>query len=139
MSASHVHLRAYVWLVIILILAVGLVYFLAGGPFMQSTPQTTAFPKNAPAPTAADQVSAQQSFQYVVSYTVSGFHPSAFSMKAGQTVRFTNNSPDQILIQGADASSPALGQSMYWLYTAAKAGTVAFTAGNSSVTITVTQ
>jgi|GEM_PF-3743899 plastocyanin len=146
MQGSHVHFRAYLALLIILMLLVGFFYELyslgvIGGVSQTAVQQTVSpFPPSAPAATEADLVTAQQSFNYLVSYTVSGFHPTTLTMKAGQTVRFTDNSPDPITIAGAGTSSPVLEQSMYWQYAATKTGTLTFTGNNQSgITVTVTK
>jgi plastocyanin len=144
MQGSHSHLRAYTALLLILILLVGFFYELYSlgviGGFSQAPAQQapTPFPPSAPVPTAADQVSAQQSFQYIVSYTVSGFHPTSLTMKTGETIRFSNNTSDPLSIGGA-ASSPAIPHGGYWQYTASQTGTDVFTAAGSSIEVTVTK
>lgn len=140
MSKRHAHFNAYLALLIILIAVSGFLYglyafFGAGSPASSAPQQAIPFQK-APTPTAADYTAAQQSFQYVVSYTSSGFRPSALSIKVGQTVRFTNLTANAVVIKDAGTSSPSLAQNMYWQYTASKAGTSTFTAGGSSITIT---
>lgn len=140
MSGAHAHLRAYLWLILVLLLF-GIVFFFfvkvptSQTPAVSMTTGTTA----PPAPTASDYVSAQQSFQYLVSYTVSGFHPTTLAVKTGQTIRFTNNSPDQISIQGPGGRSSLLSQSAYWQYTATSTGSQVFKAGNSAITVAVTK
>jgi hypothetical protein len=145
MQGSHSHLRAYTALLLILIVLVGFFYALYSLGVINSLYQSPAqqakgpFPPSAPAPTAADLVTAQQSFNYLVSYTVSGLHPTTLKMKTGETIRFTDNSPNQITIAGANTSSPQLQQGMYWQYTATKTGAIKFTAGSSAITVTVTK
>ena len=145
MQGSHSHLRAYTALLLILILFAGFFYELYSlgviGGFSQVPAQQapTPFPPSAPAPTAADQVSAQQSFNYLVSYTVSGFHPTSLTMKMGETIRFTDNSPSAITIALGGVASPALQRGMYMQYTATEVGTLTFTTGDSSITVTVTK
>src|SRR5580658_8206279 len=100
MQGPHSHLRAYTALVLVLIF-LGLflygLYSFFGTPGSNTNTQTT-LPTSIPMPTPQDEVSAQQPFQYLVSYTVSGFHPTSLSIQEGQTVRFTNNSSDTITI-----------------------------------------
>jgi plastocyanin len=143
-QGSHIHLRAYLWLIFILIAIAGFLYALYAFEIVLSRPEqpssatlTSTFPQNMPAPTTADVVSAQQSFQYLVSYTVSGFHPTVLSINSGETVRFVNNSPDQITIEGTAIASSMLSQGANWQYTAASAGTLTFKAGYSTLTVTV--
>jgi hypothetical protein len=140
----RLHLRAYIWLLVILLVVGAIVYglynfFGTRQVSTQTTIQQNGFPAHAPTPTAADQVAAQQPFQYLISYTVSGFHPTTLSAKVGQTIRIIDNAPQQIVIQAPSGSSPTLSQNMYWQYTAAAAGTETFTASNSKLTLSVTK
>ena len=140
-------MRAYTALVFILIVLVGVFYAIYSLGFIGGVSQapvqqtTTHFPPTAPIPTAADLVTAQQSFNYLVSYTVSGFHPTTLKMKTGETIRFTDNSPNQITIAGTGDASSTLQQGMYWQYIVkvTNPGIVTFTAGNSRLTVTVTK
>ena len=61
--------------------------------------------------TASDTVAALQgdSFQLLVSYTDQGFEPRTATVKAGDTVRFTNNSTGQLWVAaGGDQLYPAV-------------------------------
>lgn len=143
MTGPNPHLRAYVWLLAILLLLCGFAYALysfgIGAPAQQSQTTLPSYPSDLPPLKPQDSTGQQQPFQYLVSYTVSGFHPTALSINAGQTIRFTSNDPTAITIQTAGAQSPTLSQNMYWQYTPTKAGTLTFTAGNSTITVTVTK
>lgn len=106
----------------------------------QQPPAATVFPSNAPPPTATDVVSAQQAFQYLVSFTANGFSPAKLTIQEGQTVRFTNNTNNfiRVLSQGADASATTtcpvaeidscagFGYGQYWQHTFTKAGTFSY-------------
>lgn len=94
---------------------------------VQISPISAAFPKTAPPPTANNFVSFQHGFQYLVSYTGSGFMPPALSAKTGETVRFTNNSAGQVQISLANAMSPMLARGQYWEYTLPATSTKQFT------------
>lgn len=104
-------------------------------------------PPPQPPPTPADTVAAQQgqSFQLLVSYVNTGFEPQSVTIKAGETVRFTNNSTEELWV-AADDSAGALyphvqngcGSSaldscgplepgQYWQFTFTEKGTWSFT------------
>ena len=140
MSEAHAHWRAYLALLVILILIAGffaaMSYMFGFGAVTQNTSDLTAYVPPPP-PTAQDAVSAQQSFQYLVVYTANGFKPASLTMDSGETVRFSNVTPIPIVIQSAAAQSPSLPQGEYWQYTASSTGTFTFVAGNSSIVITV--
>ena len=98
-----------------------------------------AFPKDAPAPTPADYISAQHGFQYLVSYTEDGFAPTSLSVANGETVRFTNNSSTALQLSFAGARSAPLIHGAYFEYTFTEAGTFTVTdstpANSSIVTV----
>ena len=78
------------------------------------------FSKDIPAPTPKDYVTAQHGFQYLVSYTDSGFVPSTISVNKGETIRFTNNASGTLRISLAGS----LARGAYLEYTFTKSGTV---------------
>ncbi len=83
-----------------------------------------SFPQGVPAPTAADTVTAQKGFQYLISYTEGGFAPSTLTIEKGETVRFANNSGANLSVAlGVAVQSPILGHGQYWERTFAEAGT----------------
>jgi len=51
-------------------------------------------------PEAAAALAKSRGFQYLVSYTDRGFEPSTLSVKKGETVRFTNNSEEELWVAG---------------------------------------
>ena len=139
----HTH-RTYAWAIIFLlaILAavfVWQVYFSSPPPLPVATLSIPkGFPKDAPAPTRSDFVSAQKGFQYLVSYTVIGFQPANLIVNKGETVRFTNNASGLLQIALADTRSPVITHGEYWEYTFTNAGTTHYVNGTGSTgTITV--
>jgi len=96
-------------------LVVALAIALAVAFFSQSTPPstpapapatTTASPTSGEAPALSPEAAAafakSHGFQYLVSYTDRGFEPPALSVKKGETVRFSNNSKDDLWIAATD-------------------------------------
>lgn len=143
------HLRAYLWLLVVIAALAALAYFFHIGSPAGSTMGSTqpAFAPtgsassgstqpNIPAPTPQDMVTAQHGFQYLVQYTATGFHPQSLTVKKGETVRFTNNASGPTIISGAQRTSSTLAHGQYWEFTAATAGTFTFTSAGTSMTIT---
>lgn len=101
-------------------------------------------PPPPPPMTASDTIAAQQGnvFQLLVSYTDTGFEPRTATIKAGDTVRFTNNSSGQLWVAasgdtlypsvqngcGSSAldSCQALTPGEFWEFTFTQAGTWEF-------------
>jgi len=54
-----------------------------------------------------DKLAASSGFQHLVSYTDTGFEPDTLTVEDGETVRFTNNSSDDIWI-ASDSSSEVI-------------------------------
>jgi plastocyanin len=79
-----------------------------GGPTQPAA--SNAGPPLPPAPSAyaLQQLKAHPTFQSLVSYTDSGFSPSVLSVKAGDTVRFTNNSSQQLWIAAIGTGTAAI-------------------------------
>ncbi len=145
MLGPHAHMRAYVALLVVLLLIVGFsygIYSFFGARPQRSTPipeQTNAlpnYPSTLPPLRPQDSVDQQQPFQYLVSYVDSGPHPTTIGMKVGETVRFINNSSGPITITGADGGSVPLAHGAYWQWTASGKGVTTFKLGDSNVTIT---
>ena len=90
-----------------------------------------------PPPKPEDYVSAQKGFQYLVSYTGGGFIPAAFSVKKGETVRFTNNTSAPLQLALAGAEPPILDRGEYFEYTFSKSGSFDYSDGTNSGTVTV--
>lgn len=80
-----------------------------------SATDATGLSNNGPAPTPKDYVAAQKGFQYIVSYTDTGFVPRTLAVKKGETVRFTNNSGAVLNLSLAGAA--ALVHGAYFEYT----------------------
>lgn len=97
-----------------------------------------SFPAEAPVPTEADYVTAQQGFQHLVSYEGNGFVPASLSVKKGETVRFTNNVTQSLELTIGSVQSPALSRGRYFEYTFNTAGTITYKdASGHSGTVTV--
>jgi len=143
-ASSHPTYRYLLWLGI-LILAV-LVFFVvrivfpAASPAMstQATVESLVIP-NAPMPADTDHVAAQKGFQYLVSYTDTGFSPGELSVKKGETVRFTNNASASIRLMMASESPQVIARGAYVEYTADTAGSFSYSDGTIVGTLTVTQ
>jgi len=71
---------------------------------------TSEYVPPAPPLTVSDMVAAQPAhgFQLLVSYTDRGFEPRTATIRSGDTVRFTNNSHEQLWVAAATNSSGAL-------------------------------
>ena len=54
-----------------------------------------------------DKLAESRGFQALVSYTDNGFEPASISIKAGETVRFTNNSSHDVWITTSGGLYPA--------------------------------
>ena len=144
MSSVHPTHRYLLWLGL---LAVLVAILLAAGLSLSSAllrpaPAAPAlapvgFPADAPAPTPQDYVTAQKGFQYLVSYTESGFAPVALSVKKGETIRFTNNSGNPLRLSLENAQVTSLNHAEYYEYTFANAGTFAYSDSTNVITITV--
>ncbi len=143
--ASHAHLRAYVALLIALLLISGFSYglylfFVSGSqgsvPVSEQANTLPNYPSTLPSLRPQDSVDQQQQFQYLVSYADSGAHPTAIGMKVGETVRFINNSSAPITLTGADGGPVPLAPGAYWQWTATGKAATTFKIGNFSVTIT---
>lgn len=85
------------------ILFVAFVWYLVAGAPRQNVPssaqQTTSATTPPPyTPEIAAQLAKSHGFQMIVSYTDRGFEPPSTSIKAGETVRFTNNSSHTLWI-----------------------------------------
>jgi plastocyanin len=104
----HAHLRAYLWLVAILVLvavvAAVLNVTLFGAAPRQISAQESSSPVPPLTPAEQAQLAASHGFQYLVSYTDGGFEPSTLTIKKGETVRFTNNSDEDLWVAATGAS-----------------------------------
>lgn len=104
----------------------------------QATMQEFVIP-NAPQPTAGDYVSAQKGFQYIVSYSDTGFSPTAFSIKKGETVRFVNNASSVLNLTIGTGEARALVRGAYVQYTAEQTGGIPYSDHTISGTLMVTE
>lgn len=135
------HLRTYLVALLLFILLIALAFVITThvhAPQTEATEKVAAtlanFPPEAPAPTAKDYVTAQHGFQYLVQYTDTGFHPSALSVKKGETVRFTNITDSTLALDSDDVS---LSPHTYYEKTFATAGTFPMISGIERCTVTV--
>lgn len=139
------HIGAYAAVLAGLAVIVGIAYVVSKTPLsMPRVGEFTELPQiehtnEAPQPTANDLAVAQKGFQYLVSYNGSAFLPLRFSAKAGEVVRFANNSSQRIVIAVADMSSPQLSIADYWEYTVPATTTpLIYSADGAAGEITVT-
>lgn len=82
--------------VILIAIAAILVFFGAWPMWQQPAPAQSGPPPITPA--EEQLLKNYPSFQYLISYTDTGFAPSTLTVKQGQTVRFTNNSSRQLWV-----------------------------------------
>ena len=143
MHAPHLHLRAYIILLVVLLVLAGVLFFMhVGGEVKPSVPYTPTrgdvpqgIPAAAPAPTPADFTDQQVPFQELISFVGSGFVPSSLEANAGETVRFTNNSRTSIVVMTDGTSSPTLKPGEYWQHRYRKVGTFDYAYGTMHGTI----
>lgn len=102
-----------------------------------AAPAYLAFPADAPAPKPQDYVAAQKGFQYLVSYSDSGFHPMALSVKKGEAIRFTNNSDTSLRLSLSNTRIASFGHAEYFEYAFTKTGSFTFSDGMNVVVIDV--
>jgi len=131
MLPAHTHStrRYLLWLGLIFVLVAGAFALRLSFPTSAqlTTPTYAAFPKDAPAPTDADFVTAQKGFQYLVSYTSEEFAPKTLSVKQGETVRFTNNSNSVLPLSVSIAEPVSLNHGEYFEYTFNTTGIFTYT------------
>jgi plastocyanin len=99
--------RYLVWLAVLAILVLIASVLRLGSPRtvlrpVAATPDGTSIPSLTPAVQA--QLAASHGFQYLVSYTGRGFEPATLTIKKGETVRFTNNSDEDLWVAATGAS-----------------------------------
>jgi len=140
MPPAHPTHRYFLWLALLLI-ALALLGFAFGFGLLspapaENTPAPVGFPAEAPPPKAQDYVVAQKGFQYLVSYSDSGFHPVTLSVKRGETVRISNNSDGLLRLLFENAQITSLNRGEYYEYTFANAGAFAYSDGTSEMTVT---
>ena len=90
-------------------------------------------------PDVEQALSTSKGFQALISYTDRGFEPGMLSIKKGETVRFTNNSSNdlQVAIRG-DSSSSNIAPQYFWEHTFEASGAYVVTnASDASKTGTV--
>lgn len=139
MLPTHPTHRYFLWLAL-LVIALALLGFGFGFGLLSRAPvETTSapagFPAEAPAPKPQDYVAAQKGFQYLVSYSDSGFHPVTLSVKRGETVRISNNSrmPVQLSLSGSKIAS--FGRAEYFEYLFTEAGSFTFSDGTNVIVV----
>ncbi|MDR3570923.1 MAG: hypothetical protein P4L81_01850 [Candidatus Pacebacteria bacterium] len=77
-----------------------------GAPSRQTLKTTPTLPPPSQ-PTAQDlqKLSESPAFQYLVSYTDTGFQPQKVTISKGQTIRFANNSSDELWVASFGTTS----------------------------------
>ncbi len=145
MPQAHPTHRYFLWLALLVVILIILasvfrLSFLAPTSYAVPTPaadlsELVTFPEDAPPPTPQDYVTAQQGFQYLVSYTANGFAPATLTVQRGEIVRFTNNS--NATLQLTLSGEHTLDHAEYFEYTFTKAGTFTFSGGTTEGTVTV--
>lgn len=138
---AHVHWKTFVALLagLLAIAAVvyGAYYLRTGVPEERDrTDIPPGFPENAPAPSAEDFTDFQTAFQYLVSYTDSGFRPAALTVLKGETIRIANNSSLSVELRFEGDATMSLSARSYLQYTAEEDTTITDSAG-SEMTITI--
>ena len=139
MPPAHPTHRYFLWLALLLIalalLGFGFGFGLLSPTAVQNTSAPVGFPAEAPPPKAQDYVVAQKGFQYLVSYSDSGFHPVTLSVKRGETVRISNNSrmPVQLSLSGSKIAS--FGRAEYFEYLFSETGSFTFSDGANVIVI----
>ena len=133
--------RYFLWLAL-LVVALALLGFVFGFGLLspspaENTPAPAGFPAEAPPPQPQDYVAAQKGFQYLVSYTATGFAPAALDADVGETVRFTNNSDGTLRLSLSGEQTASLERAAYFEYTFYKAGTFVFSDGTNTSVVTV--
>lgn len=90
---------------VVLVVFAAFVYFLANAQPSAPSPGAMSSPKAAEVPPLTPAMEAilakSNGFQYLISYTDGGFEPPTLTVKKGETVRFTNNSQDDLWIASA--------------------------------------
>lgn len=100
-------------LIVLFIVVIFSIYGLSESHFSQmslTVPATQETQQTAPppfTPAVQAQLAASHGFQYLVSYTGSGFQPKTLTVKKDETVRFTNNSSENLWV-AANGSSGAV-------------------------------
>ena len=102
----HAHWMRYVWALVVLgvlIIITALISMLA--PSAAPVSQDPAgFPAYVPPPRAQDAVAAQHGFDALVSFTDNGFEPATIVIKAGETIRFSNNASAPLRLMSTDSN-----------------------------------
>lgn len=140
---EHPTHRYVLWLGLLLLLVAG-IYFIGMRMYTPAPAQEYTDPIQmvipyAPEPTANDLVTAQQGFQYVISYTGTSFVPKKLSIRQGETIRFVNNSGQNVEIAYAYTTSPVIPSREYWEYAipATTTDTFIYAAGDQTGTVTI--
>jgi len=96
--------------IIVLVLALGSYGYLVAPPRESTQSREASAPMKAPplTPQITAQLEKSRGFQALVSYTDRGFEPATVTIKKGQTVRFTNNSSDDVWIAASSAGGGKL-------------------------------
>lgn len=76
-----------------------------------------------------------KNYQYLVVYTSKGFSPATLQIKAGETVRFVNNSTLSLRVAAADTSLNAPNRELDQVKSVGKGGTYDFTFNAKGVVI----
>ena len=97
----HAHPTRTLLILLAILLAVAAATYVFGMNYVALSRTAAPAASDDSAPRPQDYASAQQGFQYLVSYTADGFVPNALSVKKGETVRFTNNSGGGLWVASA--------------------------------------
>lgn len=139
------HLRAYIIVLILLMLIAGVAFFMhIGGEVKPATPYVPArgdlprgFSSAAPTPTPADFTDQQKPFQELVAFNGNSFVPAKLEGNAGDRVRFINNAGVSVVVTTDSTSSPTLKPGEYWQHVYASKGSFEFSYGNIHGTVTL--
>jgi plastocyanin len=116
---THQYFFARLWLLVFLLAIIAIVAVISTNAIQYSSNQNTpatkpetlgekirtgALPPPPFSTTTAQKLAQHHSFQALVSYTDQGFEPKDVTIKAGQTVRFTDNSSGKLWV-GATSTS----------------------------------
>ncbi|MDO8576493.1 MAG: hypothetical protein Q7R90_04205 [bacterium] len=137
--------RAYITLLVALAVVLIAVYALlsrVSPPASQPSSNSTTSQPRSPSPEVMAYLAQSKGFQYLVSYTDRGFEPTRLTVKQGETVRFTNNSSEDLwvaaggekvypgVVNGCGSSAldscRPIGRGEFWEFTFDVAGTWMF-------------
>jgi len=92
-------------LIAVLLIVLALINAWLPTPVGQKNVSLTSSTAQPPSPQVLHELEQSPTFQYVVSYTDQGFQPSTLTVKKGATVRFSNNSSNNLWIASFGTAS----------------------------------